>query len=269
MFCKHIVICVFLSTLGFDVWAAPPRGYRLVWSDEFNGRGLPAPSKWSYDTEANQSGWYNNELQYYAAANRHFSRRLKGKLLITARKQAMAGEPDYGGQQYSSARLITRDKASWTYGFFEIRAKLPCSLGTWPAIWLLGTEGDWPAGGEIDIMEHVGKTPGIVYGTIHNTATAGTSGDGGQIEVKTACRRYHNYQLTWTPQRLDIGVDGTIFHSYANDGSGSARWPFDRPQYLILNLAIGGDMAGPVVDDDGLPAKLAVEYVRVYQMKPP
>jgi beta-glucanase (GH16 family) len=132
---------------------------------------------------------------------------------------------------------------------------------------MLGTQGAWPAAGEIDIMEHVGLTPGIIYGTVHDSATAGTPGNGGQTTVKTACSRFHNYQLTWTSEQLDIAVDRKIFHTYRNDGGGPASWPFDQPQYLILNLAIGGDMAGPVVDDRIFPAKFIIDYVRVYQKK--
>ncbi len=242
----------------------PPTGYTLVWSDEFNTDGLPDSSKWVYDIEANATGWYNNELQYYAAGRLENSRISDGKLIITARKEALTSEPDYGGQQYSSARLITRGKASWTYGFVEVRAKLPCGQGTWPAIWMLGVNGQWPAGGEIDIMEQTGSQPSTIYGTIHNAATAGTSGNGGQTTVTDACSNFHNYQLTWTPQKLEIGVDGQVYHTYANPGTGSASWPFDNPQYLLLNLAIGGDMGG-TVDNNIFPVQMEVDYVRVYQ----
>ena len=144
-----------------------PAGYNLVWQDEFDIAGLPSSTKWAYDTEANQTGWYNNEKQYYAAARLQNSEVKNGKLIITARKEALTSAADYGGQQYTSARLITNGKASWTYGHFEIRAKMPCGKGTWPAIWTLGTVNDpWPANGEIDIMEHVGMDPTTVHGTI-------------------------------------------------------------------------------------------------------
>ena len=133
-----------------------PADYSLVWADEFDKDGLPDPKNWVYDTEANRSGWYNNELQYYAVERLENSRISAGNLVITARKEKLESASDYGGQQYSSARLITRGKASWTYGFFDVRAKLPCGAGTWPAIWMLGTAGAWPAAGEIDIMEQVG-----------------------------------------------------------------------------------------------------------------
>ena len=249
-----------------DENAGVPAGYTLVWAEEFNGDGLPDSSKWSYDTEANATGWFNNELQYYAAGRLENSRISNGELIITARNEALTSAPDYGGQAYTSARLITRGKASWTYGFFEIRAKLPCGQGTWPAIWMLGANNDaWPGNGEIDIMEQVGMKPTEITGTVHMAATAGTPGIGGATQIADACTNFHNYQLTWTEDKLVIGVDNAPYFTYANPGKGKASWPYDSPQYLILNLAIGGEMAGLVTDDSIFPRQMEVEYVRVYQ----
>lgn len=243
-----------------------PASYALVWADEFSADGLPDPAKWQYDTEANKTGWYNNELQYYSAGRLENSRISNGKLIITARKEALTSAADYGGQAYTSARLITRDKASWTYGFFEVRAKLPCGLGTWPAIWMLGTANvPHPANGEIDIMEQVGKNPTSIEGTIYTAATGATSGGAsGATQISDACTNFHNYQLTWTPDALIIGVDNLPYFTYANPKNGTASWPFDKPQYLLLNLAIGGDMGG-TVDDRIFPVQMEIEYVRVYQ----
>lgn len=245
-----------------------PAGYKLVWSDEFDVDGLPNPAKWTYDTEANKTGWYNNEKQYYAKARLENSKVENGKLIITARKEKLSTEADYGGQSYTSARLITLGKADWTYGFMEVRAKLPCGVGTWPAIWMLGSNDDpYPLNGEIDIMEQVGMNPTKIYGTIHNQSTAGTFGNGGETTLNDACSVFHNYQLTWTPEKLVIAVDGVTFHTYVNDGKGKNSWPYNNPQYLLLNLAIGGDMAGPQIDDTIFPARFEVEYVRVFQKK--
>ncbi|SDZ26195.1 Glycosyl hydrolases family 16 [Variovorax sp. YR634] len=242
-----------------------PPGYALVWADEFAGSGLPDPGKWSYDTEANATGWYNNELQYYAAERLENSKVSNGALVITARKEALTSAPDYGRQAYTSARLITRGKASWTYGFFEVRAKLPCGQGTWPAIWMLGTNNTpWPANGEIDIMEQVGMKPTEITGTVHTASTAGTAGNGGMTQIADACTNFHNYQLTWAADSLSIGVDSVPYFTYRNPGAGKASWPFDGPQYLILNLAIGGDMA-EAVNDSIFPVQMEVAHVRVYQ----
>lgn len=247
--------------------AKPPAGYKLVWSDEFDKAGLPDERKWTYDTEANRTGWYNNEKQYYAVRRLKTSRVDNGQLTITARRERLTSAPDYGGQNYSSARLITRGKASWTYGYFEIRARLPCGKGTWPALWMLGPEEiPWPDNGEIDIMEQVGKAPEKITGTIHTKSTAGTFGNGGETTIRDACTGFHVYHMTWTVQSISIGVDGRVYHTYRNDRKGPASWPFDTPHYLLVNLAIGGDMAGKI-DDTIFPVDFDIDYVRVYQSK--
>lgn len=243
----------------------PPQGYALVWADEFGGEGLPDPEKWMYDTEANATGWYNNELQYYAKGRLANSQVKNGQLRITARKERLTKTDDYGGQKYSSARLTTNGKASWTYGYFEIRAKLPCGKGTWPAFWMLGPDHiPWPDNGEIDIMEQVGKEPDKITGTIHTATSAKTIGIGGETAIKDACKSYHTYETLWTPKKISIGVDGQYYFEYRNDSKGKATWPFDTPHYLLINLAIGGDMAGKV-DDRIFPVNLDIDYVRVYQ----
>jgi beta-glucanase (GH16 family) len=245
-----------------------PAGWKLAWADEFAVDGLPDAGKWDYDTSANRGGWYNHELQYYARARLDNARVSDGRLVLTARKEKLATQGDYGGQAYSSARLYTRGIAQWKYGFIEVRAKLPCGRGTWPAIWMLGTEGGaWPAMGEIDIMEHVGRKQGEVLGTIHTSAYnhAIHTQKGEAIMVPDACGAFHNYQLTWTADAIRIGVDNKNYFEFANPGDGDKRkWPFDSPQYLILNVAVGGDLGGPV-DDAIFPVQMEVDYVRVYQ----
>ena len=153
----------------------PPAGWTLAWSDEFDVDGLPDPRKWANDTYFNKRGWFNHEQQYYAGPRAENAVVHGGRLLITARRETPSAQPDWGGQKYTSARLFTRGLAQWTYGFFEIRARLPCGLGTWPAIWMLGSHGDWPANGELDIMEHIGRNPGRVMSTVHTPAVAATT----------------------------------------------------------------------------------------------
>lgn len=245
-----------------------PANWTLAWSDEFDVDGLPNPAKWDYDTSRNPPpGWYNHELQYYARDRAENARVEGGRLIITARKESLTSAADYGGQRYTSARLLTRGKASWTYGFMEVRAKLPCGLGTWPAIWMLGTKGAWPDDGEIDIMEHVGKNPGQILGSIHTRANNWTLGTQKTrtTTVSDACTAFHNYQLTWTADKILIGVDDVNYFEYANPKTGDyGQWPFDNPQFLILNIAIGGDLGG-AVDDSIFPVQMEVEHVRVYQ----
>ncbi|MEJ0086998.1 MAG: glycoside hydrolase family 16 protein [Pseudomonadota bacterium] len=243
-----------------------------MWSDEFEVAGLPDAARWNYDTERNAAGWFNNELQYYANARLENSRVENGFLTITARKEDLStiGVNDWSGQRYSSARLLTRDKASWRYGFMEVRAKLPCGTGSWPAIWTLSTppETRWPNDGEIDIMEHVGFDQGVVHGTVHTGAYNHTRGNqrSASITIPDLCAEFHRYQLTWTAARIAVGVDDRNYYQYSNDNSGNAEWPFDSPQYLILNIAVGGDWGGQMgVDDTIFPVQMQVDYVRVYQ----
>ena len=249
------------------VVAAPvivgPAGYSLVWNDEFDVNGLPDPAKWDYDTDRNRAGWYNNELQYYARDRPENARVDSGRLVITARKESLSALPDWGGQRYSSARLVTRGKASWTYGFIEIRAKLPCGIGTWPALWTLGTRGSWPLDGEIDIMEQVGSNPTRIFGTIH-TQLSGGSGTGAATQVSDACSQFHDYQLRWTPDEIAIGVDGVTYYLASNPRTAYNAWPFDFAQYLLLNIAIGGDLGG-LVNDAIFPVTMEIDHVRVFQ----
>ncbi|OWQ86974.1 hypothetical protein CDN99_19955 [Roseateles aquatilis] len=241
-----------------------PDGYRLVWSDEFDKGPLPDETKWAYDTGMNKQGWHNREKQYYSGPRAENAAIRDGRLVITARKESLSSRPDWGGQKYTSTRLITQGRAEWTYGYFEIRAKLPCGKGTWPAIWTLGSQGDWPAAGELDILEHIGHTPDRVFSTVHTTSGHGGHGVGDATRLPTACSEFHTYQMLWTPQEIRFGIDGKVHAAYPNLGKGRDQWPFDKPQFLILNLAIGGDLGGEV--DDGIfPIGYEVAYVRVYQ----
>ncbi|MBW8881405.1 MAG: glycoside hydrolase family 16 protein [Asticcacaulis sp.] len=251
--------------------ADAPTGYHLVWSDEFDTGDGPDPAKWAYDTDRNKDGWWNGEAEYYSAQRKENARTEDGKLIIEARKDDLNMMADYGGQHYSSARLVTRGKAQWTYGFFDIRAKLPCGKGQWPAIWLLGT-GPWPANGEIDIMEAVGHMPTTIYGTLHSNLTDGQATkdkahQGGETQVPDQCTEFHNYQTEWTHDGITFLVDNTPFyHLDRPKKANQDNWPFDLPEYLILNLAIGGVWGGQQgIDDSRFPQQMQVDYVRIYQ----
>ena len=248
-----------------------PAHYQLVWSDEFDTGVQPDPRRWTYETYRNRQGWYNGEAQYYARGRARNVRLEDGRLVIEAYAERLrrAEHPDWGGQNYTSGRLATRHRKSWRKGFFEIRARLPCGRGTWPAIWLLPEHetGRW-RGGEIDIAEHVGAEPGQVH---HSVQTPSRNWQNGHhpnavSHVPDACAAFHRYQLHWTDDWIRIGVD---------DRAGLTMRVADldirlgTPMYLILNLAIGGHWGGAQgIDDAALPARLEVDYVRVYQEAP-
>ena len=241
-----------------------PDGYRLVWNDEFDKETIPDASKWSYDTDWNKPGWFNHEAEYYSAARPENSRIENGQLIIEARKEDLSSKPDWGGQHYSSARLVTRGHAQERYGFFDIRAKLPARFCQWPAIWLLGS-GQWPNTGEIDIMEEVGFQPTTIYGTLHSVHTETDKvHEGGSLEIADLCKAFHDYQTDWRPDGITFLVDGKPFYHLDRPATATPQtWPFDGPEYLILNLAIGGDWGGQKgIDDTALPAQMKVEYVR-------
>lgn len=247
--------------------AAPfevPPGYARVWADEFDRDGLPDPRRWMFDTARNKIGWHNRELQYYADARGTNAEVRDGRLRITARREAPQDAPDWGGQVYTSARLLTRGLAAWTYGFFEVRAKMPCGKGTWPAIWTLGRGGLWPDDGELDIVEFQGSNPERTFSAVHTAAGHAERAVHGFARVADPCGSFHRYQMHWTAEGVTFGVDGFAHLHYPRLDAGRRGWPFDAPQYLILNVAIGGWLGGPV-DDSIFPVSMEVDYVRVYQ----
>jgi beta-glucanase (GH16 family) len=247
----------------------PPRA-RLVWSDEFNGSRLDT-AKWAYDTARNKEGWHNGELQYYSADRSKNLRLEKGRLTIEAWHERLDPRqfPDWGGQQYTSAKIYSKG-AGWTYGFYEIRAKLPCARGTWPAIWMLPPDmKQWPEDGEIDIMEHVGSNPNEIVASLHTGLFnhAIKTQRSAQKRLATSCSAFHRYQLDWRPDMITIGFDDRAYMRVKNDQpGGKGAWPFNVPFRMILNLAIGGDWAGAKgIDDAAMPQRMEVDYVRVWQ----
>lgn len=243
--------------------------WTLIWSDEFETPGLPDPEKWAYDVGGH--GWGNKESQFYTEGRLENARIEDGSLVIEARR-----EP-YEGSAYTSARLVTRGRASWTYGRFEIRARLPEGFGTWPAIWMLPVDwnvgsGHWPDVGEIDIMEHVGHDPGVVHASAHSKTYQWQIGTQktGTIEVPDASEAFHQYALEWSASEIRAYVDGTLFFSYQNEGDGWESWPYQRDYYLLLNIAVGGEWgAVKGIDAEAFPQRLVIDYVRVYQATAP
>jgi len=225
----------------------------LVWQDEFDVDGAPDPAKWTYDLGA--GGWGNGEAQTYTsnADNVIVS---GGSLKITAKAS---------GGSYTSARIKSENLYEFTYGRVEVRAKLPSSQGTWPAIWSLGANFDtvgWPTCGEMDIMEQKGQTTDkdTVLGTLHYPGMSGGNADGGSTEVTTSTSEFHNYILEWTPDVIKIAVDDEVFHTVINTGS----LPFNSNFFFIMNVAMGGTLGG-AIDPAFTEDSMEVEYIRVYQ----
>ncbi len=235
-----------------------------VWADEFNTAGKPDAAKWGYDVGG--SGWGNNELQYYTEGEN--ADIANGILTITAKREPKVNK------SYSSVRMVTKGKGDFLYGRFEIRAKLPSGRGTWPAIWMLPTDfayGGWPKSGEIDIMEHVGYDPKRVHITVHTEAFNHTKNTqvGQSKIIETAMTDFHKYRVDWTPDYIKGYIDDEQVFEFLKRSDDATLWPFNKRFHLLLNIAIGGNWGGAQGVDDGIfPAKMDVDYVRVYKLNP-
>lgn len=238
--------------------------WQLVWSDEFDYKGLPDTNKWTYEKGAVR----NRELQYYTVSRLKNARVEDGKLIIETHKES------FEGMDYTSASVISRGKGEWLYGRVEVMAKLPGGKGIWPAIWMLpGDRGKygWPKGGEIDIMELVGYDSKRVHSTVHTYDTyvnKKTEGHSANMKLNTPQSDFHLYAVEWYPDRLDFFVDDHKLLSYPKKEDTVEAWPFREPFYLILNNAWGGSWgAAKGIDPECLPQRTEIEYVRVYQEK--
>lgn len=258
-----------VTNAGYDGPVERPADAQLVWRDEFDGTSLDQ-RKWQYDTSRNKQGWFNGERQYYSAGQN--VRVADGLLTIEARREKVDPSwfPDWGGQEYTSARIYSKG-SGWTYGFYEVRAKLPCARGTWPAIWMLPVHmAKWPDDGEIDIMEQVGAEPNLIYSTLHTKLFNHVlkTQRSAQKLVPTSCSAFHVYQLDWRPDSITIGVDGRGILRVAKDRpGGKGAWPFFTPFKMILNLAVGGAWAASKgIDDAAMPQRMVIDYVRVWRV---
>ena len=244
--------------MATQIPTSPTTGTSLVWQDEFDGQGLPDASRWNYE----EGFIRNNERQYYTRARAENARLENGLLIIEARRER------FQNADYTSASLTSR--ASWTYGRIEVRAKLPKGRGTWPAIWTLGTnirDVGWPTCGEIDIMEHVGFDPGRIHANIHTKAYNHVQGTAkGSSVVVANPEDFHFFSVSWTANAIEMSVDGQRYFTFPKETGGETVWPYDKPQYLILNLAIGGSWGGQQgIDDAAFPTQYAIDYVRIYR----
>ena len=238
--------------------------WTVIYNDDFDTDGLPDPTKWSIDPRP--KGYINNEQQVYTDATRDNARVRNGNLIITGRKDYPTGNPN---APWSSARVVSLGKMEFLYGKAEMRAKLPRARGSWPAFWLMPTTsayGSWPKSGEVDILEHVGNTFGKAMCAVHTENKNWTNGGnlGGNQIIPDLDTAYHVYGVEWSPDSLRFTHDGVGFYTYVNPQTDWKDWPFDKPFYVILNVAIGGGMGGNITDADW-PDSMQVDYVRISQ----
>jgi len=235
---------------------------QLVIQDEFDTDGTPNSAIWGFDVGTGTNGWGNNELQYYTNRPENVTVQ-NGYLLITARKES------YEGSSYTSARLITKGKFEQAYGRFEARMRLPWGQGMWPAFWMLGADIDtnpWPGAGEIDIMEFRGQDPTIVLGTVH-----GPGYSGGESITKSYTLKndrfdtgFHVFGIEWGPAYVNYYVDDVLYNQITpSDVPG--EWVFNKPFYILINLAVGGSFVGSPTSETVFPQTMLVDYVRVYK----
>lgn len=261
-----IRILIYLSLAALPVLAQKSGDWQLLWSDEFNGSAKSAPdeSKWSY--ELGGGGWGNQELEVYTKSPENIFEDGQGHLVMRAVKTADSG--------YTSARLRTLGKFSFTYGRAAARIRIPRGQGIWPAFWMMGTDiqsKGWPGAGEIDIMENIGKEPNAVHGTIHGPGYSGAQSIGEKFELPGGgafADDFHEYAVVWSPGKIVFEVDGKPYHEVTPSKlPKGGKWVFDHPFYLLLNLAVGGAWPGNPDATTKFPQELVVDWVRVWQPK--
>ncbi|NCU04425.1 MAG: family 16 glycosylhydrolase [Chitinophagaceae bacterium] len=238
-------------------------GYTLVWNNEFSGDALNL-SEWNQEIGNGAGGWGNNELEYYTNSTKN-TFLSNGNLIIEARKEVT------GNFNYTSGRMTTQGKKEFKFGRIDIRAKLPVGKGIWPALWMLGANintAGWPVCGEIDIMELVGTNPARVHGTMHWKPVSGASiNKGGSYDLSSGnfSDRFRVFSIIWEEDKVRWFVDDVLYFTFTKADVGAANYPFNAPQFLIFNVAVGGNWPGPPDASTVFPQRMYVDYVRVFQ----
>ncbi len=264
VFFKYTLILSIFAVLGCetDDQQTVASFTELTMSDEFDNDGAPNSSIWGFDIGTGENGWGNQELQYYTNRSENVQVQ-NGVLLITAREES------FEGSQYTSARLVTKDLFEQKYGRFEARIRLPYGQGIWPAFWMLGADIDenpWPGAGEIDIMEYRGQNPTVLIGSVHGPGYSG--GNAISKEYTLVNDRFdtgfHIFGIEWGPEYVNFYVDDVLYNQITpEDVTGS--WVFDKPFYILMNLAVGGNFVGSPNEETEFPQTMLVDYVRVYK----
>ena len=250
-----------------------PAGWTLSWSDEFNGSDGSAPDATKWDFDLGGKGWGNHELECYT--NRLENAQVRGgNLVVTASSEKAFHCSDGVVSNYTSARMLTRNKFQQAYGRFEARIKIPSGQGMWPAFWMLGDNigsVGWPASGEIDIMENIGREPAVLHGSIHGPGYIGEAGMSHIFTLPSGklADDFHIYAIDWEPDVVRFYIDTTLYATFTRkDLPANGVWEFDHPFFILLNVAVGGDWPGPPDKTTVFPQTMLVDYVRVYKKQP-
>lgn len=253
---------------------APPT-WTLVWSDEFDGAAGSSFDATKWVAEVGGDGWGNQEREYYTTRRENIALDGSGHLVITARAEPAPTSLScwYGSCRFTSARIKTKGLFAQAYGRFEARIRIPRGQGLWPAFWMLGENIDavgWPQSGEIDIMENIGREPHVVHGTMHGPGYSGAGGIGGPDTLASAAYAddFHTYAVEWTPGLIRWFVDGAQYFQVTPASiPTTAKWVFDHPFFLLLNVAVGGGWPNDPDATTTFPQQMVVDYVRVYKTK--
>jgi len=246
----------------------PNRSYELTWSDEFNDTTAgtaPDSTRWTFDIGRGNNGWGNAELQSYTNRPSNVQMDGEGHLVITARRES------FGGAEFTSGRIKTKGKFAQAYGRFEARIKTPSGPGIWPAFWMLGSnidEVNWPQCGEIDIMEQRGQQPNINIGSVHGPGYSGGNSKGKSYQSPNSRfdNEFHVYAVEWGEGYIDYFVDNFLYQRIT-PSSVPGEWVYNLPQFLILNVAVGGNFVGFPTTGTPFPTSMTVDYIRVYKQK--
>ncbi len=235
---------------------------RLVMQEEFDVNGAPDPNFWSYEIGRGNNGWGNNELQYYTDRPENVVVE-NGMLKITARQELFLGA------SYTSARIITKGKLEQKYGRIEARIKLPLGKGLWPAFWMLGSNFDtvgWPQCGEIDIMEYLGNQPTKILGTVHGPGYSGGEAVSKYYTLPNSRfdTDFHIFGIEWGENYINYYVDDVLYNQIT-PADVNGEWVFNQPFYIILNMAVGGNLPGPPNGETSFPQTMLVDYIRIYE----
>lgn len=247
-----------LLILFFNLTYAQKENKKLVWEENFNGKTLDS-TVWNFELGngcPNICGWGNNESQIYTKNNHKVE---DGMLIITAA---------YDGTQYTSTRITTKDKKEFQYGKMEVRAKLPQGKGLWPAFWMLGSnisQVGWPKSGEIDILEYVGKEPGLVFTSLHTQDSHGNTINTKKTIIEGIEEGFHLYAIDWNKDQIAFYVDNHLVYTFKPEVKNENTWPYNQPFYFLINMAIGGNFGGPDIDNSVFPQEFSIDYIKVYQ----